>query len=547
MKKILLIIFVSLINLTYAQSSYDITEFTNEKAKTRGGSFIGIDDDGYVYTVSYKTTNLFITILTQAYLKVFDAQTGRMHTEVPLERSKALKSIGMEYVTLSFIGEQPTIICKKAKSESPERYYGVHIDRNGSLQGEIFEIGESGECKGFRNRSKSNYSGVYQSRPESENMSFISNISCSGDDFKTYRVLELSDDFNIENTFTFQLDFESVSGLTFVTSGEHLYLRVLTREKKSVDGKIFKKWITKHRLYSVNRTSGAIEEINVQEGFDSILLGDFRIKAVDKGVLISGQIIEQIGFSGIFSALYSDDIGRITDIQTEYFDKDFVTKYWTDKQKKKDDRKRNRRGKNDDDDDDEEGGFSTNFKLIETFETSDEGLISVFQEYRLKIVTTTTRGANGVTSTTTTYYYYYEDVMVVKTGKDGEIEYTKLLPFYQLTINYNPGKGYSALKSDNDIYFLHGTSNEIDEMIDEGKKSNKRSKRRDRKIQFASITHLSNAGDIDTEQILDLKEANISIDPSVVGVDEKNKQFVIVSPVMKLFKLKKTKIVRIAL
>jgi len=137
--------------------------------------------------------------------------------------------------------------------------------------------------------------------------------------------------------------------------------------------------------------------------------------------------------------------------------------------------------------------------------------------------------------------------MVVKTGKDGEIEYTKLLPFYQLTINYNPGKGYSALKSDNDIYFLHGTSNEIDEMIDEGKKSNKRSKRRDRKIQFASITHLSNAGDIDTEQILDLKEANISIDPSVVGVDEKNKQFVIVSPVMKLFKLKKTKIVRIAL
>jgi len=547
MKKILLIIFVSLINLTYAQSSYDITEFTNEKAKTRGGSFIGIDDDGYVYTVSYKTTNLFITILTQAYLKVFDAQTGRMHTEVPLERSKALKSIGMEYVTLSFIGEQPTIICKKAKSESPERYYGVHIDRNGSLQGEIFEIGESGECKGFRNRSKSNYSGVYQSRPESENMSFISNISCSGDDFKTYRVLELSDDFNIENTFTFQLDFESVSGLTFVTSGEHLYLRVLTREKKSVDGKVFKKWITKHRLYSVNRTSGAIEEINVQEGFDSILLGDFRIKAVDKGVLISGQIIEQIGFSGIFSALYSDDIGRITDIQTEYFDKDFVTKYWTDKQKKKDDRKRNRRGKNDDDDDDEEGGFSTNFKLIETFETSDEGLISVFQEYRLKIVTTTTRGANGVTSTTTTYYYYYEDVMVVKTGKDGEIEYTKLLPFYQLTINYNPGKGYSALKSDNDIYFLHGTSNEIDEMIDEGKKSNKRSKRRDRKIQFASITHLSNAGDIDTEQILDLKEANISIDPSVVGVDEKNKQFVIVSPVMKLFKLKKTKIVRIAL
>ena len=545
MKKILPILFLCFFNLTYAQSSYKTTEFLNEKAKTRGGSFEGIDKDGYIYTVSYKTTYIVLTTLIKTYLKVFDARTGLIHAEVPLENSKQLKNIGMEYVSLNFINDRPTVICKKRKSEKPERYYGIEINQNGSLIGEKFEIGESGDCKGFKILGNSRYTGVYQSLPESKNMSFLSNISCDGDDFKTFRSIELNDNFDIQNTFTFKLNYEAISDLKFLTSGDYLYLKAETREREKVDGKIFKKMITTHRLFSINRTDGSTEEINVQESLDSFLVGDFRIKSVDEGILLSGQIIEEKGFTGIFSAIYSDGIGRITDIQTDSFDVDFVSKYWTEKQKQKDKRKRNR--KNKDDEEDEDGSFSTNFELIETFETSDNGLISVFQEYRIKVVTTTTTNANGGRTTTTTYYYYYEDILVVKTGEDGGIEYTKLLPFYQVTIDYDPGKGYTALKSDNDIYFLHGTSNEIDNMIDGGKSSNKKSKRKDRRIKFASITHLESNGDIDTEQVLDLGESRVSIDPNFVGIDEKNKQFVIVSPIMKMFKRKQTKIIRIEL
>jgi hypothetical protein len=182
---------------------------------------------------------------------------------------------------------------------------------------------------------------------------------------------------------------------------------------------------------------------------------------------------------------------------------------------------------------------------METFETSDNGLISVFQEFILRVVTRTSTDANGNMTTTTDYYYYYKDVIIVKTKEDGTIEYTEILPFYQLTVNYDPGKGYSAIKDGNDIYFLHGTSNEMEEMIEEGKKSRGKSRRKDRAIRYISVTHLNENGDVDTETVLDLKEYPVSTDPNNVAEDKKNKQFVIVSPVTKMFKRKRTKVIRI--
>jgi hypothetical protein len=542
MKNLLTLTLLCLINFSFAQSSYNVTDFETEAGKTRGSIFEGIDEDGFIYTTSYKTTYIVFTTLIKEYLKVFNAQTGLMHAEVPLEKSRELKGRGMEFVSLTFIDEKPTIICKKLKPEKPENYYGIHIDNNGALLGEAFKIGESGDCTGFKNRSKGYFSGVYHSKSENGDITFISDISCSGDDLKTYRVLELDNDLNIGNTFTFKLDYESISDLTYVTSGDQLFLKVETREKEKIDGKVFKRWITTHRLFRVSKTDGGLDEINVQDSFEPNIVGDFRMKSVDKGILLSGQIIQEKGFAGMFSAFIDEYTNEVNDIQTEYFDIDFVTKYWSDKQKEKEENRRNRKGESEEDE-----NFSTNFELMETFDTSDEGLISVFQEFILKVVTSTSTSANGMRTTTTRYYYYYKDVIIVKTGKDGKIEYTKLLPFYQLTVDYNPGKGYSALKIDNDIYFLHGSSNEINDMIEDGEKSNDKSKWRDRKIQFASITHLNTDGTIDTEQVLDLNEANVSIDPNVVGVDEKNKQFVIVSPVMKMFNFKKTKIIRIEL
>lgn len=540
MKSLFLTIIVSLLTLSNVFGQYDVTELETSKGKTRGSSFIGIDDNGYIYTTSYKSTYIVVGMLVRSYLKVFSANSGDMHAEVPLEKSKELKRIGMEYISIEFINEKPTIICKKRKSDKPEKYYGVHIDENGSIQGSPFEIGGSGDCSGFLKRGKSFYSGVYHEKNKDGTFTFISDLSCNGDELKSYRVLELDEDLEVENTFNFKLDFESVSDLSFIESGDYLYLKANTRERKKVDGKLFKRWITTHRLYKIDRKDGDLTEIEVEESLEPLMIGDFRMKSVSKGVLISGQIIQEKGFSGLFTAVLDGRTDEIKDVQTEEFDIDFVTKYWSEKQKRKQERRRNRKGESEDDE-----NFSTNFQLMETFDTSDKGLISIFQEFILRVVTRSSTDANGVTTTTTDYYYYYKDVIIVKTREDGSIEYTELLPFYQLTVNYDPGKGYSALKSGNDIYFLHGTSNEMEEMIEEGKKSRKRSRRKDRAIKFISITHLTERGDIDTEQVLNLKEYPVSTDPNNVAVDEKNKQFVIVSPVTKMFRRKKTKVIQI--
>lgn len=525
-----------------SQTSYNVIELETSKSKTRGSDFVGIDKDGFIYTTSLKTTWIVVSTIVKPYLKVFNARTGEMHIETPLKNHPGLKGRSMEYVSLRFIDEKPTIICKKRKADKPIDYYGIHIDRNGQLQGDAFKVGVSGDCKGFFKRGKSFYSGVYQHKSKNGNLTFISDVSCNNDELKTYRVLRLDSNFEIIHSFSFKLDYEIVRNISFVNNEEHLFLKVETREKEKVDGKIFKKWINTNRLFKINNEDGSLSEINIEEKFAPLRIGDFRMQVVDNGILLSGQIIQEKGFAGLFSALLKKDKNEITDLKTEDFDIDFVTKYWSERQKKRQERRRKRKGESEEDE-----NFSTNFELMETFNTSDGGLVSVFQEFELDIVTHTTTGTNGVATTTTYYYYYYRDVIVVKTGKDGNIEYTKLLPFYQLTINYDPGIGYSALQNGNDIYFLHGSSNEMDEMIEEGRKSKKRSRWKDRKIQYASITHLNKNGDIDTEQVFDVREKDVSIDPSNVAIDPTNKQFVIVSPVTKMFNFKRTKVIRIEL
>lgn len=542
MKIILSLLLITFFTFSHAQSSYNVIDFETEKAKSVGSSVVGVDKDGYIYTTSIKYTYIVIGKLMRVYLKVFNAKSGEMVAEVQLEKSKELRGRGMEYITIDFIDNKPTIICEKSKSEIPKKFYGIHIDRNGRLEGTAFEIGKSGECSGFMNRKNNSYSKLYHQEMKQGTLTFISSITCKGDELSSYRVLELNKDQEVENTYTFGLNYESVSSLSFTESGDNLYLKADTDEKEKVDGKLFKRNVTTHRLFKISRKDGSITEIQIENNFLPLKVGDFMLKPVSNGVLLSGQIIGEKGFIGLFTAILDEETNEIKDIQTEDFDIDFVTKYWSDKQKEKEERRRDRKGETEDDE-----NFSTDFELMEAYETSDNGMISIYQEFDLRVVTTTSRDANGITTTDTDYYYYYKDVIIVKTREDGTIEYTKLLPFYQLTVNYDPGIGYSALRDGNDIYFMHGTSNVTAQNIEEGKKSDKKSRLRDRRINHISITHLNEKGDVDTEQVLDVKEQNVSSDPNNFAVDEKNRQFIVVSPNTKMFNTKKTKIIRIEL
>lgn len=541
MRNILLLVFINLLTLTIAQKTYNVTELETTKGKTRGSSFVGIDQDGFIYTTSYKTIYIGIGLILRDYVKVFNARTGEMHAEAQLEKSSELKDRGLKYLDFEFFNGKPIIVCEKLNEKESETLYGIEIDRNGWIKGDAFRIGEAANCTKFTRQTAYTSNKIYLNEIENGNLIFISELSCDSDELKSFKVLELNKSMEVDNEFSFSLDHERIEDLSFVKNDDNLYIKVETSAKQKVDGKLLKRWITTHHLYKVSTKDGAIEEIDVLKNFEPQKIGDFRMKALPEGVLLSGQIIQEKGFAGLFTALLETNSDKLTDIQVENFDPDFVSKYWSDRQKRKSERKSERKGEPEDDD------FSNNFQLMDYFVTSDNGLISIFQEYEVRRVTTTSTDQNGVTTTRTSYYYYYKDVIIVKTKADGSIEYTELLPFYQLTIDYDPGKGYSVINDGNDIYFLHGTSDVMEEMIEEGRKSGRKSKRKERKIQYASVTHLSSEGNIDTEQVLDVNEEDVSIDPNNIAVDERNKQFVIVSPVMKMFNRKKTKVIQIEL
>ncbi|MGM0479096.1 MAG: hypothetical protein ACQERC_07710 [Bacteroidota bacterium] len=544
MKHLIALFLIGLMHVSTAQisvfneSSYDVDIFESTKGKSIGSSFVGIDEESYIYTLSTRRIYIGIGFLTRKYLKVFNAETGDMHAEVKIAKTKALRKRGVKYVDFRFINEQPTIICKNRRSKS-NKYYGIHINNQGQLQGNRFEIGEGADCSGLFNHGGGFFSGVHYEKNDDGTVTFISDLSCSKDEVTLYRVMELDENMDLENSFTFKMSYGGAEITSFIETEDYIYLKATTQVRKKIEGKVFKRTITTHRLFKIEKQDGDITEIELEEKLEPLIIGDFRMKIVPKGILLSGQNIKERGFAGLFTAVMDKRTNDITEVQTEEFDEDFVTRFWSDGEKRRNDKRKNR-GKDSDED-----NFSTNFKLIETFDTSDDGLISVFQEFELRVSTTTTTGANGQMTTTTVYHYYYKDVIIVKTNKNGSIAYTELLPFYQSTTNYDPGKGYSAVRKNNDIYFLHGTSNEMEDMIEDGKKSRGRTRFKDRRIKYLSITHLSERGDIDTEKVLDLRETSVSTDPNNVATDQKNHQFIIVSPVTKMFRKKRTQMIKI--
>ena len=546
MKKFLFVLLITSWLFPYAQNNYEVTEMIAEKSKSKGSRFEGIDENGYIYTIAIKGYTSLLFGPSRKYLKVFNAQTGDMISETLISKAKALKRMGLEYVSFTFIKERPTVVCKLKGKTRQEIFYGFEVDENGSFIGGIFELGEASDCKGFLNRGAETFSGVEVSESKDGRTTFISDMSCRKDDETSYKLVELDKDLEVIASLNFELDIRGLEDIDFISLSDYIYFKGSKTTNEKVKGKLFRQSVKQDYLYKIDKKSGEVYELALMEAIEPLKIGDYSISGTDGGVQLIGQVLTERGFTGIFSAILDLRTDEVKDIKTQDFSEEFVTKYWTEKKKRKNERKKRRRN---DDDEEEPTGFSTRFVLSESFATEDNGSLLVFQQYWIQVVTRTSTNSNGTTTTTTDYYYYYKDVIVVKTAVDGTIEYTELLPFFQVTMNFDPGKGYSALLDGNEIYFLHGTSNEMDEMINEGerKQKKKRVKFKDRSIKYASVTHLDEQGTVETEQVINMGEADVTVYNTTTAVDTKNKQFVIVSPFQKMFQRKKTKVVRIEL
>lgn len=115
-----------------------------------------------------------------------------------------------------------------------------------------------------------------------------------------------------------------------------------------------------------------------------------------------------------------------------------------------------------------------------------------------------------------------------------------LVPVNQVTINYDPGVGFVALEKNNEIFLMHISSNLRENLINEekSKSTDKKSKRKDRRIDQVAITKISDTGELTSENIVDTKEEKLFFDPSSVAVDDERKKFIMFNMYKKFFKRK---------
>ena len=529
--------------LSYAQD-YSVEILKPQKGKTQGADYIGLDNNGNLYTASMKISGL---IFVSEYLKVIDPASGRIISEVKLGNNKNLKKAGYDYVDIRVIRGELVLICKNKKSKEPYFLLGISLDDNGNFVGAPFRIAEVGECGSLFNRNNSLPWSFSDAEGENESHFFLSEISCQKDKFREYRFIELDQMNDYINDFSFKIELDNIVDYSVLPYGNHLYYSSVTIENQKIEGKLFKQNRLVNKLFKIDINTLEVEEIDLYEGIDPIYAGRIVLDRLDDKVLISGQMMEEKGFTGVFTAQLDTATNEFSAIKTNIFPREFVTKFWSSKKKQKDDKKQSRKG-----DKYEEPSFNTNFKLMETHETEDGGQISIYQKYAKRTVTRTSTSSDGGASTTTDDYYSYGDAMFIKTDTTGKLKYVKLLPFNQTTKNYDPGKSFVSMAKDNQFYIIHDSNKELHDKIINEENSDEKQRIKDRMSRYYSITRIDENGKITTEQVLDRKETKISgeaIHLLNIAANTERGEFILLTPVYKMaaFNRRKTKLVRFSI
>lgn len=524
MKQLLItkILFLSLAFNSISQN-HSVEFLDEQKTKSRGATFIGMDDNGYAYARSYRTFYAVMTYITHTYVKVYDTRNGSVVTEKRVDSDKGLSKSGFSVLRFMINDKKPVFLLKKrGNNKGDNDYYLVDLDEKLNIIGSPYKVGYSADCKSFIKTNSDLY--FFEDKESRLSLTFTDKSCKSDEEVSLHGVLRDKNNALIHD-FSLILELPQINHLSATIYDENkYYINVLSIERKKQSGKLFKQTERNHFLLGLN-SSGDITEIDIDvlsPGFD---IGAFRMIKSDGALLFTGQMIDKQTkkFVGVFTGKIDPKTDEISEINEQFFDKEFVERFWTEQQTKKSEKKRNK-GKADDSE-----GFKGTFKLIDYIATDDGGFVNFYQKYWVKVVTRTTT-TNGVTTTTTDYYYHYEDLIPVKTNKDGEIEWVELLPVMQVTVNYDPGTSFLATQKGGDVFVFYNSSNAQDEMLETGQQSGQRKKLKDRIQRNATIAKITNEGFLSSETVIDMREERkVNFDPASMGVDEKGERIIMIN------------------
>lgn len=516
-----------LINLVFVVNTFSqnyTVEFLDEqKTTSRGAAFIGMDENGYVYSYSFRSFYVVFSFIQHSYIKVYNSRDGSVIAEKRIDLNSDLSKLGYSILSFMLNDNKPVFLCKKRGRAEDNDYYLVDLDEHLNLISEPYKVGYNSECKTFL---KANSADLYFSEDLETRLKLsITDKSCKTDGVVSLYGILRDKDNNMLHEFPLVVEVPRINQLNATIYDENkYYLKILSIDRKKEEGKLFKTTERSNLLLSVDK-NGQIEEIDLDVLGPGVFVGAFRIIKSQGKLLFSGQIMDDntLKFSGIFTGIINPETNEITDLNKQYFESEFVERFWTERQSKKSERRREK-GK------DEGDGFNGTYKLIDYFPTDDGGMVSFYQKYWVDVVTSTRRDANGMVYTQIDYYYNYNDMIPVKTNKNGDIEWVEMIPIRQVTVNYDPGTSFLATQKGEDVFIFYNSSNEQDKMLEEERISTKRQKMRDRIQRNATIAKISNDGNISFETVIDMREERgISFNPSGMGVDKENHRIIMIN------------------
>jgi len=96
-----------------------------------------------------------------------------------------------------------------------------------------------------------------------------------------------------------------------------------------------------------------------------------------------------------------------------------------------------------------------NYDFRDIIQKEDGGIIVVAEQYHFDVKTSTST-SNGHTTTTTHTYYYYDNILVLNIDKNGVIEWQKIIPKHQVSVDDDGYYSSYVLGIKNEtLYFLY--------------------------------------------------------------------------------------------
>ena len=511
-----------LLNFFVLGQEYPVEFLDIQKSTSKGASFIGIDNNGYVYCKGHKVIYALVTFMSYDYIKIYDSRTGVLMTEKRMNHVPELTKNGFIIIDFLVNNGIPVYLCKKRETQTDQDYYFVNVDERLTIISNPYKVGYSNNCHSYI--KSDNYSKLYSFWNDNSDLNlFISDKTCKKDDFSNLHAVVLNLEQQKVSDFSFFIEENTISDLSVFMNRGGFYLSFSTEYKTDETGKLFKTKNTEKSLYRIDSIAN-LKKISLDVLSPGLELGAFKLINSNSSILFSGQIIDSENglFKGICSGIVDVELDSVVNLKTTLFEEEFIQQYWTEKERLRNEKRKIFK--------DNEIGFTGNYKLLDYFQTLDGGGVYIYQKYWKEAVTVTRRDANGNIYYDTEYHYHYTDLIPIRLDNLGNLNWKKIIPVHQHTINFDPGTSILSVLKDDDIYIFYASSNVEDQWLAEGNKTNNIGKRKNNTLKNATISTINKNGLLITNSVFNLNQSKtFYFNPKNMGIDKNNNRIIIVN------------------